>query len=136
MGIWQRLSLWATLQEGMRYRTVQLIAQVACGRRMCVASPIRQGEGAQRLTFRVRRPPDGEGILPTKEWASKSSFPPAKVHSLPSKPRKIVVSSDSSVVFVWRGALPRLSESRTFPSNGLRCYGLSILMKSGGPQAL
>ena len=42
---------------------------------------------AQLLSFGVRRPPGWVGIFHGKGWQLKSSFPPSKVRSLPSKSR-------------------------------------------------
>ena len=39
---------------------------------------VRQEKRAQRLTFRVRRPPGGVGVFHAKGWWPKSSCPPSK----------------------------------------------------------
>ena len=56
--------VWATLQEGMRYCTVQLIALEVCGRRMRVASHNPRPRGnrwkIQRFERVMRKSPESE----------------------------------------------------------------------------
>ena len=48
-------------------------------RELSVHPKCGQEKRAQRLTFWVRRPPGGVGVLHAKGWWSKSSCPPSKV---------------------------------------------------------
>ena len=68
------------------------VLSLVCPFRMCSRRPRAQGVGvdpcllnirqekrAQRLSFRVRRPPGGVGVFHAKGWWPKTSCPPSKL---------------------------------------------------------